>query len=107
MDTIGELSQFLACFEASLPLNVLVASGAAPSEFMSVSAMRFVDPVVVRTDGAVTGVWLVARSKSDGPPELPPPTIAISRSDCACVIEVPVVLDRPVATWAIECEHSL
>ena len=106
MDTIGELREFLACFEPSLPLDVLVASGTAGSEFLSVSAMRIVDSVVVRSGGASEGVWLIARPGSDGPPALVPTDIPMLRGECGCVLVVPLVLDRPVATWAIECEHS-
>jgi len=107
MDTIGELREFLACFEPSLPLDVLVACGTAGSEFLTVSMMRIVDSVVVRSAGAPEGVWLVARPGSDGPPANVPAAIPMLRGECGCVLVVPVVLDRPVATWAIECEHSL
>ena len=107
MDTIGELREFLACFEPSLPLDVLVASGTAGSEFLSMSAMRIVDSVVVRSEGAAEGVWLIARPGSDGPPAHVPTAIPMLRGECGCVLVIPVVLDRPVATWAIECEHSL
>jgi len=106
MDTIGELREFLGCFEPSLPLDVLVASGAAGSEFLSMSAMRIVDSVVVRSGGAAEGVWLIARPGPDGPPPLLLAAIPMMRGECGCVLVVPVALDRPVATWAIECEHS-
>lgn len=107
MDTIGELREFLACFEPSLPLDVLVASGTPGSEFLSMSAMRIVDSVVVRSGGSSEGVWLVARPGSDGSSPLVPAAIPMLRRECGCVLVVPVVLDRPVATWGIECEHSL
>lgn len=106
MGTIGELRDFLGCFEPSLPLDVLVVSGTAGSEFLSVSATRIVDSVVVGSRGAPEGVWLIARPGSDGPPALVPAAISMLRGECGCVLVVPVVLDRPVATWAIECEHS-
>ena len=106
MDTIGELREFLACFEPSLPLDVLIASGAAGSEFLSMSAMRIVDSVVVRSGGGPEVVWLIARHGSDGSSALVPTSIPMLRRECGCVLVVPVVLDRPVATWAIECGHS-
>ena len=106
MDTIGELLEFLGCFDPGLPLKVLTLSGPPDAEVVGISAMGVVEPVVVRSAGVAAGVWLVARTVSAEGKANPPVAIVIERSGCGCAIEVPVVLDRPVATWAIECEHS-
>lgn len=103
--TVGELIEFLRCFDSSQPLRVLVVGGGNGSELIGFAGMDVLDPVLAWIDRTPV-VWLVARSH-DGPAVDPlPAAVALTRSACGCLLEVPVVLDRPVATWAIECEHT-
>ena len=106
METIGDLLDFLRCFNPGLPLHRLAVEGASRSELVSISAMEVVGPVVSRTAGVPSSVWLVGQSR--GAEALDPPlAIGIERPACRCLVEIPVVLDRQMATWRIECEHSL
>jgi hypothetical protein len=77
------------------------------SERVTGSAMDFVGPVVARNAGVPSSVWLVGRTRVAEVGQATPASIGIERSDCGCLVEIPVVLDQPMATWGIECEHSL
>ena len=107
MATVGELAGFLRCFDQSLPLQILVVGGCSASELTDLAAMDLLGPAVARTDGDPAVLWLVARRRDDVSLNVLPESIVLARPACGCLLAVPVVLDRPVATWAIECEHSL
>ena len=106
METIGELVEFLGCFDPSVRLYVLGVSGGPTSELVTMTAMTVADPIVVRSNDLPSDVWLLARRQAVDVVELPA-SLVVERSECGCLLEVPVVLDRPVATWGIECEHSV
>jgi hypothetical protein len=106
METIGDLLDFLRCFDPSLRLHILAVEGAGRSELVAMSAMEVVGRVVSRTAGVPSSVWLVGQSR-DAEALDPPLAIGIERPACRCLVEIPVVLDRPIATWRIECEHSM
>ena len=107
MATVGELAEFLSCFDPSLPLQILAAGGCAASELIDLAAMDVLGPAVARTAGDPAVIWLVARRRDDVPLESLPEWVVLARNECGCLLAVPVVLDRPVATWAIDCEHSI
>ena len=103
--TIGELIESLSYFDPSQPLRVLAVGGGDRSELIGFAGMDVLDPVVAWID-CTPVVWLVARHH-DGPAVDPlPAAVTLTRGACGCLLEVPVVFDRPVATWAIECEHT-
>ena len=106
MATVGELSEFLRCFDASLPLQILVAGGGGASELLDLTAMDLLGPAVARVADDPVTIWLVARRCDDLCMDALPGSIVVGRPGCGCPLTVPVVLDRPVATWAIECAHS-
>ena len=103
--TVGELIEFLRCFDSSQPLRVLAVDGGDRSELVEFAGMDMLDPVVAWDNGTPV-VWLVARRRDVCEVETLPASVALTRSACGCLLEVPVVLNRPVATWAIECEHT-
>ena len=106
MATVGELAEFLSCFDPSLPLQILAADGCAASELIDLAAMDVLGPAVARTAGDPAVIWLVARRRDDVSLEALPECVVLARNECGCLLAVPVALDRPIATWAIECEHS-
>ena len=106
MATVGELAEFLSCFDPSLPLQILVAGRGGASELIDLTAMDLLGPVVARVADDPVAIWLVARRRDDLCMGALPESIVLGRRGCGCPLTVPVVLDRPVATWAIECEHS-
>ena len=106
MATVGELAEFLSCFDPSLPLQILVSGGCSASELVDLSAMEVVGPAVARAGDEPAVIWLVVRRRDDLVVDTLPTSIGLARPMCGCLLEVPVVLDRPVATWAIECAHS-
>jgi hypothetical protein len=103
--TVGELIEFLSSFDSSQPLRVLGVGGGDRSELIGFAVMDVLDPVVACDNGTPV-VWLVARRQDGLSVEVLPKSVALMRSACGCMLEVPVVFDRPVATWAIECEHT-
>jgi hypothetical protein len=107
METIRDLLDFLRCFDPSLPVNMLAVGGAGRSELVSVSAMEIVGPVMARTGGVASGVWLVGRTSTADVEDPPPESIGIRRSPCGCLVEIPLVRDQRIAMWGIECEHTL
>jgi hypothetical protein len=104
METIGELVEFLGCFDPSVRLHVLGVSGGPTSELVTMTSMIVADPIVVRSNDRPSDVWLLASRRPIDVAELPA-SLVVERSACGCLLEVPVVLDRPAATWGIECEH--
>jgi len=103
--TVRELIESLSCFDSSQPLRVLVVGGGDGSELIGFAGMDVLDPVVAWDNGTPV-VWLVARRQKGAAVDPLPAAVALARSACGCLLEVPVVLNRPVATWAIECEHT-
>ena len=79
--------------------------GGDRSELVGFAGMDVLDPVVAWDNGKPL-VWLVARRQKGSAVDPLPAAVALMRSACGCLLEVPVVFDRPVATWAIECEHT-
>ena len=106
MATVGELAEFLSCFDPSLPLQILVTGGGGASELVDLTAMDLLGPAVARVADDPVVIWLVARRCADLCVGALPGSIVLGRPGCGCLLAVPVVLDRPVATWAIECAHS-
>ena len=85
------------------PSAALMHSGHRPSG--QHLGPRVIDPVAAWDNGTPV-VWLVARRQDVCEVETLPASVALARSACGCLLDVPVVLNRPVATWAIECEHT-
>lgn len=106
MATVGELAEFLSCFDPSLPLQILVTGGGGASELVDLTAMDLLGPAVARVADDPVAIWLVARRCDDFCWDALPESIVLCRPACGCPLTVPVVLDRPVATWALECAHS-
>ena len=50
--TVGELIEFLRCFDSSQPLRVLVVGGGDGSEVVGFAGMDVLDPVVAWIDRA-------------------------------------------------------
>ena len=107
MATVGELAEFLSCFDPSLPLQILAAGGCAASELIDLTAMDVLGPAVARTAGDPAVIWLVARHRDDVPLESLPECVVLARNECGCLLAVPVAIHRPIGTWAIDCEHSI
>ena len=106
MATVGELAEFLICFDPLLPMRILVAGGGGASELIDLAAMDILGPAVARVADDPVAIWLVARRGDDLCVDAVPGSIVLGRPGCGCPLTVPVVLDRPVATWAIDCAHS-
>lgn len=67
--------------------------------------MDVLEPVVAwNNDTAAIG--LVARRGDVSAVDALPASVALSLSACGCLLEVPVVLNCLVSTWAIKCEHT-
>ena len=106
MASAGELVEFLSCFDQHLSVQILAVSGSDSSEVVSIVAMNSIDPTVTCAADFPTAIWLVAQHRASSDTTVVPAVIGLTRQPCGCPLRVPVVLDRPVATWAIECEHS-
>ena len=106
MATVGELTEFLSCFDPSLPMQILVAGGGGASELIDLAAMYLLGPAVARVADDPVAIWLVARRRDDPCVDALPGSIVLGRPRCGSPLTVPVVLDRPVATWGIESAHS-
>ena len=61
--TVGELIEFLRCFDSSQPLRVLAVDGGDRSELIGFAGMDVLDPVVAWDEGTPV-VWLVARRQN-------------------------------------------
>ena len=106
MATAGELVEFLSCFDQHLSVQILAVSGSDSSEVVSVAAMNAIYPTVAWAAEGPSTIWLVAQHRAASDPTAVPAVIGLTRQPCGCPVQVPVVLDRRIATWAIECEHS-
>ena len=106
MATAGELVEFLSCFDQHLSVQILAVSGSDIAEVVSVAAMNAIYPTVAWSAEGSAAIWLVAQHRAAPDTTAVPALIALTRQPCGCQLQLPVVLDRPMATWAIECEHS-
>jgi hypothetical protein len=110
MRTVGDLMGVLSLFDPDCSLGVVGVQGGPRGD---VYRFALWDNVEVQASGEAGGgvcsVWLVASrevSESLIAAVDAPPAEVMSARGCGCVLQVPVVVGRPVSMSLVGCDHQ-